>query len=75
MTAKDRHLLSDETTRLGLSEEDLLRLTRPIPELLEAVAVADDTASDNEPPADVLDPSTRRQHQGARARPPGHVTC
>src|SRR5271155_4976370 len=29
LTATDRRLLGDEATKLGLSEEDLLRLTRP----------------------------------------------
>ena len=65
LTATDRRLLCDEASRLGLSEEDLLRLTRPIPELLEATAIAENTAVDDEPPADVLDPSTRRQIRGA----------
>ena len=65
LTATDRRLLSDEAKRLGLSEDDLLRLTRPIPELLETNAIADNTADDDEPPADVLDPSTRRQIRGA----------
>ena len=32
----DRGLLVDEATRLGLNEDDLVRLTRPIPSLVEA---------------------------------------
>jgi hypothetical protein len=65
LTPADRRLLSDFATKLGLSEDELLRLTRPIPELLESAANADDTDLDDEPPADVLDPSTRRQIRGA----------
>ena len=61
LTAPDRRLLGDEATKLGLSEDDLLRLTRPIPDLVEAVAIDDDSELDVDPPADVLDPSTRRQ--------------
>ena len=33
--ASDRGLLGDEAARLGLSEEDLLKVTRPIPNLVE----------------------------------------
>jgi hypothetical protein len=46
---------------LGLTEDDVLRLTRPIPELFEVVSVDGETEPDHDPPADVLDPSTRRQ--------------
>ena len=35
LTATDRRLLGEEATKLGLSDEDLLRLTRPIPDLVE----------------------------------------
>ena len=65
LTATDRHLLGDEATRLGLSEEDLLRLTRPIPELFETVVIDEDADLDADPPSDVLDPSTRRQIRAA----------
>ena len=34
--ATDRKLLGDEAARLGLSEDELLGLTRPIPNLVEA---------------------------------------
>ena len=35
LTATDRRLLGEEATKLGLSEEDLVRVTRPIPDLVE----------------------------------------
>ncbi len=57
----DRGLLIDEATRLGLNEDDLVRITRPIPNLVEAPSVNGDAELDLDPPADVLDPSTRRQ--------------
>ncbi len=59
--ASDRELLVAEATRLGLDHEDLLRLIRPIPGLAEAATAHGDAEVDAEPPADVLDPSTRRQ--------------
>jgi hypothetical protein len=65
LTPTDRRLLSDLATKLGLSADDLFRLTRPIPELLESAALVDDTDVDDEPPTNVLDPSTRRQIRGA----------
>ena len=61
LTASDRRLLGDEAAKLGLSEDDLLRVTRPIPNLIDAVSLRDDAELDQDPPADVLDPSTRRQ--------------
>jgi hypothetical protein len=61
LNASDRRLLSDEAVKLGLSEDDLLPLTRPIPNLVEAAAFDVDNEADDDPPADVLDPSTRRQ--------------
>jgi tetratricopeptide (TPR) repeat protein len=57
----DRELLVAEARRLGLDEDDLFRLTRPIPNLAEAAAVNGEVDVDHDPPADVLDPSTRRQ--------------
>jgi hypothetical protein len=57
----DRGLLIDEATRLGLNEDDLVRIIRPIPNLVEAPSVNGDAELDRDPPADVLDPSTRRQ--------------
>ena len=39
LTASDRRLLADEAAKLGLSEDDLLRVTRPIPNLVEAASV------------------------------------
>ena len=42
LTASDRRLLGDEAAKLGLSEDDLLRLTRPIPNLVEAASVDED---------------------------------
>jgi len=61
LRSSDRELLVDQATKLGLSEDDLLRLTRPIPDLVEAASVNGDLELDQDPPADVLDPSTRRQ--------------
>ena len=45
----------------SLTEEDLLRVTRNIPMLVEVPGVNGDAELDEDPPADVLDPSTRRQ--------------
>ncbi len=59
--ASDRELLAAEAARIGLNDEDLLRLIRPIPGLAEAADAHGDVEADVEPPADVLDPSTRRQ--------------
>ena len=61
LSPADRTLLVEEAARLGLSEDDLLRVTRNIPMLVEAVSVNGDAELDQDPPADVLDPSTRRQ--------------
>ncbi len=63
--ATDRKLLGDEAARLGLSEDELLGLTRPIPNLVEAARPDGEAELDPKPPADVLDPSTRRQIQVA----------
>ncbi len=57
LTVADRDLLREQAVRLGLSAADLDRLAEPIPPKPEAPA--DDDAPD--PPADVLDPTTRRQ--------------
>jgi tetratricopeptide (TPR) repeat protein len=59
--ASDRGLLINEAAQLGLTEDDLIRITRPIPNLVEAPSVNGDAEFDRDPPADVLDPSTRRQ--------------
>ena len=67
----DRGLLVNEATRLGLNEENLLRLIRPIPSLAQPVSVNGDAEIDVNPPADVLDPSTRRQIRVALA----HLGC
>src|SRR5271168_964094 len=61
LAASDRGLLGDEAAKLGLSEEDLLKVTRPIPNLVETSSKNGDGELDVDPPADVLDPSTRRQ--------------
>jgi len=61
LSPTDRRLLGDEAAKLGLSEDDLIRVTRPIPNLVEAATVDDNAELDQGPPADVLDPSTRRQ--------------
>jgi tetratricopeptide (TPR) repeat protein len=65
LTASDRKYLSDEAAKLGLSEDDLARLARPIPDLVEAVSVDLDIDLGQGAPTDVLDPSTRRQIQTA----------
>ncbi|MGP0069802.1 MAG: hypothetical protein ACLQGP_40150 [Isosphaeraceae bacterium] len=57
----DRGLLVEEAVRLGLNEDDLVRITRPIPNLVEAPSAHGDIELEANPPADVLDPSTRRQ--------------
>lgn len=60
LAASDRADLVAEARRIGLDEDDLLRLIRPIPSLNHSAPVeADDP--DIEPTPDVLDPSTRRQ--------------
>jgi hypothetical protein len=57
----DRGLLGDLAVKLGLGQDDLNRIIRPIPSLNEAHADGSDLELDHDPPADVLDPSTRRQ--------------
>jgi curved DNA-binding protein CbpA len=57
----DRTILVEEAARLGLNEDDVVRVTRTVPTLVEPVSSDGDTALDDDPPADVLDPSTRRQ--------------
>ncbi len=71
LSATDRRLLGDEAARLGLSEDDVVRLTRPIPNLIEAALIDADPDLDVDPPVDVLDPSTRRQIRGAL----DHLSC
>ena len=61
LAVADREHLVAEATRLGLGEDDLHRLIRPIPNLAEAPGTNGEAEPDIEPPADVLDPSTRRQ--------------
>ena len=65
LTTADRTLLRDEAARLGLDGEVLDRLTRLIPTLTTTSGPADLEEPDDDPPADVLDPSTRRQIRGA----------
>ena len=65
LTATDRRLLGDEATKLGLGDDDLNRLTRPIPDLIETAVIDDDSDLAADPPREVLDPSTRRQIRGA----------
>jgi hypothetical protein len=57
----DRVVLRDEAVRLGIGEGDLLRIIRPIPNLVDVHAAHEETGHDAERTADVLDPSTRRQ--------------
>ena len=61
LSPADHALLVEEATKLGLSEDDLIRVTKNIPMLVEAASVNGDVELDHGPPADVLDPSTRRQ--------------
>jgi hypothetical protein len=65
LTPADRTLLQDEAARLGLNGDVLDRLTRLVPSLSSAVRVELDDELDIDPPAEVLDPSTRRQIRGA----------
>jgi hypothetical protein len=65
LTATDRRFLAEEATKLGLSDEDLARVTRPIPDLVETRVNEDHAEQEVDPPGDVLDPSTRRQIRGA----------
>jgi hypothetical protein len=65
LNAADRKLLAEEASDLGLGEEELHRLTRPIPNLIESMGRNGEIELDLDPPADVLDPSTRRQIQMA----------
>jgi hypothetical protein len=57
--------LRDEATRIGLDGDVLDRLARLIPTLTTTTGPADVEELDDDPPADVLDPSTRRQIRGA----------
>ncbi len=65
LTTADRTLLRDEAARLGLDGDVLERLTRLIPTLTTTTGLADVEQPDDDAPADVLDPSTRRQIRGA----------
>jgi hypothetical protein len=65
LSPADRALLRDEVARLGLDQGLLDRLTRLIPVLVEVAETRGVDDVDAEPPADVLDPSTRRQIRGA----------
>ena len=57
----DLALLRAEANRRGLESDLIDRLTRLIPRTTEAAGRADESDQADEPPADVLDPSTRRQ--------------
>ncbi len=57
LTVSDRNLLRAEAVKLGLSHDDLDRLAEPIPPQPETPHEEDDP----EPPADAIDPATRRQ--------------
>jgi hypothetical protein len=71
LSPTDRRILGDEAQKLGLTEDDLLRATRPIPTLVEAASLDEDAELDQDSPADVLDPSTRRQIRVALE----HLAC
>lgn len=59
LTVSDRKLLRDEAMRLGLTADDLDRLTETIPPRPETPGPVDDAAVDQ--PVDILDPVMRRQ--------------
>ena len=61
----DRKILADEAAKLGLTDDDLQNVTRPIPDLTESVDSDAGAELDKDPPADVLDPSTQRQIRAA----------
>ncbi len=65
LTAADQSLLSDEAAKLGLGDDVLERLTRLIPVFTAVVQVDAVSPIDDDPPADVLDSSTRRQIRAA----------
>ncbi len=65
LTATDRRLLSEEAANLGLSDEDVIRATRPIPELVESEVVETGPELDDDDRRETLDPSTRRQIRAA----------
>jgi hypothetical protein len=65
LTPADRSLLRDEASRLGLTDDVLDRLTRLVPSFSAPARVDPEEELDVDPPADVLDPSTRRQIRGA----------
>jgi hypothetical protein len=71
LSPSDRRLLGEEAQKLGLGEEDLLRAIRPIPSLVEAASLDEGDDLDRDAPADVLDPSTRRQIRVALE----HLAC
>jgi tetratricopeptide (TPR) repeat protein len=59
LTVSDRDRLRREAVRRGLTTEELDRLIEPIPPRAEAPHSPDDDPPD--PPADLIDPATRRQ--------------
>ena len=74
LTTADRTLLRDEAARIGLDGDVLDRLTRLIPTLMTTMGPANVEELEDDPPADVLDPSTRRQIRGPSSTWDG-VTC
>jgi hypothetical protein len=61
LSPSDHALLVDEAAKLGLTEDDLLRVTKNIPMFVETAGLNGDAELDHDVAADVLDPSTRRQ--------------
>jgi hypothetical protein len=59
LTNADRTFLRDEAVTLGLAPEDLDRLVALIPPQVDTPAETEEDEPD--PPADILDPTTRRQ--------------
>lgn len=61
LTPADREMLRDEAVRLGLAAEDLDSLARAVPVWMDDAFFGPDPEPEAEPPADALDPTTRRQ--------------
>ncbi len=70
LTPSDRKYLSDEAAKLGLSEDDLSRLARPIPDLVEAVSVDLDIDLDQ-----AHRPTCWIRQPGARSRPRSSISA
>jgi len=61
LSPADRELLRDEAVRLGLEAGDLDSLARTVPVWMDDGFFGPEPEPEAEPPADALDPTTRRQ--------------